>query len=55
MFQDTEYVFVQNFHSEAVEIKEMKLYGEEILGEKGEMLEPFGTLILKRKIEDRKM
>ena len=52
---DTEYVFVQNFHSEAVEIKEMKLYGEEILGEKGEMLEPYGTLILKRKIEDRKM
>lgn len=46
--EDAEYVFIQNFQNEAADLKGMSLDGEVLLGESREMLEPFGTLILKR-------
>ncbi len=48
--EGTEYVFIQNFHHEAVEIKAMELDGCVLLGERKEVLNPFETLILKRGI-----
>lgn len=48
--EDGEYVFVQNFLNETVEIKEMELDGQVLLGESREVLKPFGTLIFKREI-----
>lgn len=49
--EDAEYVFIQNFLNEPVEMKGLELDGEVLLGESREALKPFGTLILKRKNE----
>lgn len=48
--KDADYVFVQNFRNEAVDIREMKLAGEILYGSSAEELAAYESLVLKVKL-----
>ncbi|MGL5434047.1 MAG: beta-galactosidase [Lachnospiraceae bacterium] len=45
-----EYVFVQNYNRETVDITSLQLDGMQLYGDEGTMLGPYGTLIMKRQL-----